>query len=172
MLIDSFMPEGITQLAVDSIFMMPQLGVLANIDKEEFKEDAKNASLEVFEKDCLIRLGTCIAPVGEVDKSTSMGYAELHFSDGEKQTIDLLEGSMLVIEYPYRKVTLEIFPQKSIDIGAGKGEKIATKVYGGEVGIIFDCRNRPISVSDDPQTRVQELKRWSDALNEYPKEAE
>ena len=64
MLIDSFMPEGITQLAVDSIFMMPQLGVLANIDKEEFKEDAKDASLEVFEKDCLIRLGTCIAPVG------------------------------------------------------------------------------------------------------------
>ena len=26
MLIDAFMPEGITQLAVDSIFMMPQLG--------------------------------------------------------------------------------------------------------------------------------------------------
>ena len=54
----------------------------------------------------------------------------------------------------------------------GKGEKIATTIYGGEVGIIFDCRNRPISVSDDPQTRVQELKRWSDALNEYPKKAE
>ena len=172
MLIDSFMPEGITQLAVDSIFMMPQLGVLANIDKEEFKEDAKDASLEVFEKDCLIRLGTCIAPVGEVDKSTSMGYAELRFSDGEKQTIDLLEGVLLAIEYPYKEVKVEIFPQKSIDIGAGKGEKIATTVYGGEVGIIFDCRNRPISVSDDSQTRVQELKRWSDALNEYPKKAE
>ena len=101
-----------------------------------------------------------------------MGYAEICFSDGEKQTIDLLEGSLLVIEYPYREVTLEIFPQKSIDIGAGKGEKIATTVYGGEVGIIFDCRNRPISVSDDPKTRVQELKRWSDALNEYPKKAD
>ena len=45
--------------------------------------------MEVFEKDCLIRLGTCIAPVGEVAKSTSMGYAELLFSDGEKQIIDL-----------------------------------------------------------------------------------
>ena len=67
---------------------------------------------------------------------------------------------------------MEIFPQKSIDIGAGKGEKIATTIFGGEVGIIFDCRNRPISVSDDSQTRVLELKRWSDALNEYPKKAE
>ena len=172
MIIDSFMPEGITQLAVDSIFMMPQLGVLANINKEEFKEDAKDASLEVFEKDCLIRLGTCIAPVGEVDKSNTMGYAELHFPNGDNQTIDLIEGSLVVIEYPYKEVTAKIFPQKSIDIGAGKGEIITTTIYGGEVGIIFDCRNRPISVSDDPQTRVEELKRWSGALNEYPKKAE
>ncbi len=166
------MPEGITQLAVDSIFMMPQLGVLANIDKEEFKEDAKEASLEVFEKDCLIRLGTCIAPVGVVDKSTTMGYAELRFPNRENQTIDLIEGSLFVLEYPFKEVTLEIFPQNSIDIGAGKGEKITTKIYGGEVGIIFDCRNRPISVSDDSQTRVTELKRWSDALNEYSNKTE
>ena len=62
MLIDAFMPEGITQLAVDSIFMMPQLGVLAHVDKKEFSEDARKAALEVFHKDCLIRLGTCITP--------------------------------------------------------------------------------------------------------------
>ena len=64
MLIDSFMPEGVTQLAVDSIFMMPQLGVLAHVDKEEFKDESRKAALEVFHKDCLIRLGTCINPVG------------------------------------------------------------------------------------------------------------
>ena len=53
---------------------------------------------------------------------------------------------------------MEIFPQKSIDIGAGKGEKIATTVFGGEVGIIFDCRNRPISVSDDSRTQGTRIK--------------
>ena len=62
MLIDSFLPEGITSLAVDSIFMMPQLGAMANIDIKELAEEARIAALEVFEKDCLIRLGTCIAP--------------------------------------------------------------------------------------------------------------
>ena len=30
--------------------MMPQLGVLANIDKEEFKEDAKDASWKFLKK--------------------------------------------------------------------------------------------------------------------------
>jgi len=29
MMIDAFEPQGVTRLAVDSIFMMPQLGVLA-----------------------------------------------------------------------------------------------------------------------------------------------
>ncbi|HID32585.1 MAG TPA: methylaspartate mutase, partial [bacterium (Candidatus Stahlbacteria)] len=56
MLIDSFLPEGITQLAVDSIFMMPHLGVLSKVHE--------TAASEVFDRDCLIRLGTCIAPRG------------------------------------------------------------------------------------------------------------
>ena len=50
MLIDAFMPEGITQLAVDSIFMMPQLGVLAHVDKKEFSEDAERLHLRYFIK--------------------------------------------------------------------------------------------------------------------------
>ena len=56
MLIDAFQPEGITTLAKDSIFMMPHLGVLAQVHPQ--------AALEVFERDCLIYLGTCIAPKG------------------------------------------------------------------------------------------------------------
>ncbi|HIM56864.1 MAG TPA: methylaspartate mutase, partial [Candidatus Latescibacteria bacterium] len=45
MLIDAFQPEGITQLAVDSIFMMPHLGVLASVDEK--------AATDVFERDCI-----------------------------------------------------------------------------------------------------------------------
>ena len=68
MLVDSFLPEGITQLAVDSIFMMPQLGVLSSIHEK--------AAIEVFNKDCLIHLGTCIAPLGEgKDGDVMMDYS-------------------------------------------------------------------------------------------------
>ena len=56
MLIDAFEPEGITTLAKDSIFMMPHLGVLAQVHPQ--------AAIEVFERDCLIYLGTCISPKG------------------------------------------------------------------------------------------------------------
>src|SRR5436190_2829459 len=56
MMIDAFLPEGLTQLAVDSIFMAPQLGVLSTVHEQ--------AATQVFERDCLIRLGAVLAPVG------------------------------------------------------------------------------------------------------------
>ena len=57
MMLDAYQPEGITMLAVDSIFMMPQLGVLSTVQPE--------AAAQVFERDCLIKLGSVIAPVGK-----------------------------------------------------------------------------------------------------------
>ena len=56
MLIDAFQPEGITRLSKDSIFMMPHLGVLAQVHPD--------AAMEVFERDCLINLGTVVSPKG------------------------------------------------------------------------------------------------------------
>src|SRR5205807_989880 len=56
MMMDAYQPEGVTLLTVDSIFMMPQLGILSTVLPE--------AATQVFERDCLIYLGTCIAPVG------------------------------------------------------------------------------------------------------------
>ena len=41
-------------------------------------------------------------------------------------------------------------------------------VYGGTVGVIFDGRDRPISIPSDPLKRLEALRSWSSALNEYP----
>ena len=168
MLIDSFLPEGITALAVDSIFMMPQLGVMANIEKKDLAEQARIAALEVFDKDCLIRLGTCIAPVGSVESKKDVLKAELEFSSGEKKEINLDGGDLVLIEADYQEISITLTPAKGIDVGAGVNETIKTTVYGGQVGIIFDCRGRPLSLSKEPNKRISELNNWSKALNEYP----
>ena len=168
MLIDSFLPEGITALAVDSIFMMPQLGVMANIEKKDLAEQARIAALEVFDKDCLIRLGTCIAPVGSVESKKVVLKAELEFSSGEKKEINLDGGDLVLVEADYQEISITLTPAKGIDVGAGVNETIKTTVYGGQVGIIFDCRGRPLSLSKEPNKRISELNNWSKALNEYP----
>ena len=168
MLIDAFLPEGITQLAVDSIFMMPQLGVMANIEKEALAQDARTAAIEVFEKDCLIRLGTCIAPVGLSKPGATLLHAELTLSNGESQTHEIKFGDIVRIEVPYEKVNAKLTPGKGMDIGAGKNEPIETAIFGGVVGIVLDGRGRPLEISSDPNQRIADLKKWSEAVNEYP----
>ena len=168
MIIDSFMPEGITQLAVDSIFMMPQLGVLANISKKELGEEARNAALEVFHKDCLIRLGTCITPIGKVKKKSIVMRIKLTFPSGEKVEKELRKNELYRIKADYEEIIAEVIPHKKMDIGSGIGEPIKTTIYGGIVGIILDGRERPISIPNNSQERLSNLKSWSDALNEYP----
>ncbi|MEL1230898.1 MAG: glutamate mutase L [Candidatus Neomarinimicrobiota bacterium] len=169
MLIDAFMPEGITQLAVDSIFMMPQLGVLAHVDKKEFSEDARKAALEVFHKDCLIRLGTCITPIGKAKPGEVILNVVLKLSDGTTKEKELINGEIVRLEAPYEPIQAVLKPSKNMDIGGGKGQEIETNIFGGTVGLIFDGRDRPITIPTNKEERLQSIRSWSDALNEYPK---
>ena len=168
MLIDSFLPEGVTSLAVDSIFMMPQLGVMANIENKKIAEQARVAALEVFEKDCLIRLGTCIAPVGKLNNSEKILNVNLEFKNGDKKNIDIGFGDLIRIKVGYEKVKATLTPGKSVNVGAGFGEQINTDIYGGQVGIIIDGRGRPLQIDQSSSKRITDLKKWSDALDEYP----
>ena len=168
MLIDSFLPEGITGLAVDSIFMMPQLGVMANIDKENLSEQARIAALEVFEKDCLIRLGTCIAPVGSLEGNTNNLSISLEFENSDKKEINLNHGELIRIEAGYEEIKATLTPAKGVDVGAGAGEPINTTIFGGQVGIILDGRGRPLHIDSESSKRISDLKNWSEAFNEYP----
>ena len=168
MLIDAFMPEGITQLAVDSIFMMPQLGVLAHVDKESFSEDARKAALEVFHKDCLIRLGTCIAPIGKSKPGEIVLTATLTLKDGSTEDHVLKNGQILRLDFPYEAINTVLKPSKNMDIGAGNGQELTTDIFGGTVGLIFDGRDRPITIPEDQDKRIESLSSWSKALNEYP----
>ena len=56
-----------------------------------------------------------------------------------------------------------------MDIGRGKGQQIETSIFGGTVGLIFDGRDRPITIPINQKERLKSIRSWSDALNEYPK---
>ena len=168
MLIDSFLPEGITQLAVDSIFMMPQLGVLANIDQKDLAESARKAALEVFNKDCLIRLGTCIAPVGKANSGDDILSVSLGMSDGSEQQLVLHQGELLSIPADYEPINATLTPAKGMNVGAGKNEEINTTLYGGVVGLVFDGRGRPFNLPTENDKRIDSLNVWSRTMNEYP----
>lgn len=156
MLIDAFQPEGITRLAVDSIFMMPHLGVLSSVHEK--------AATEVFDKDCLIRLGTCIAPVGiaplgKEALEIKMNGDVIKVNSGDMKLIPLDEGE---------KPRTVIKPSKYFDIGEGRGREVEATLRGGVVGIIIDCRGRPLVLPTNDAERFERLNRWNKALSIYP----
>ena len=155
MMIDAFQPEGVTHLAVDSIFMMPQLGVLAQVNEA--------AATQVFERDCLIHLGTCIAPVG----ITSPGNLGVTISGDLTETVPFGELRL----YPLgvgEKARVTIQPERRLDMGAGRGQVVEAEVEGGVVGLVVDTRGRPLKVSNASSERVALLKKWFQALEVYP----
>ncbi len=185
MMIDAFLPEGITRLAVDSIFMMPQLGVLANIEKAELEESAKKAAIEVFHKDCLIKLGTCIAFGGMPKKPEKVMEITITMPDGKVVEKSYNLGDLELIPMGLdEKARVVIQPARRLDVGAGPGRKVEGEVEGGVVGLVIDARGRvyktatdstgkrylegSIPIPDDEHERVEALKRWHKALNIYP----
>ena len=164
MLIDAYEPLGITQLAVDSIFMMPHLGVLSTIHEQ--------AATEVFVQDCLVHLGSCIAPLGtgkagEPCFSYRLMYADEAVVDGK---LSFGELSRLSLE-DGQEAQILLAPSKGFDFGAGKGKRVSRLVKGGVVGLILDARGRPLIFTQDEATHGVQLQAWNTAVELYPEDA-
>lgn len=160
MMIDAFLPEGVTQLAVDSIFMMPQLGVLSQVNKE--------AATQVFNRDCLIHLGTCIAPTGQAKKGSSCLEISVNMPSGiVEDTIPAGELKLYKVGMD-EVVQVKIQPNRHFDAGTGNGQVVETEVRGGVVGLVIDTRGRPLEMSADTAQSVEDLKTWLQTLDVYP----
>ena len=152
MMLDAYQPEGITMLTVDSIFMMPHLGVLS----EHFYEAAR----QVFEYDCIVKCGHAICPVGtgkEGDPCVTV--------TGDGLNVEVKVGGMAVIPLgrgEFKEVTVS--PARGFDVGAGKGKSVTKKLEGGTVGIMIDGRGRPFHLPTDKAERVKKLRQWLQAM--------
>lgn len=177
MMMDAYQPEGVTLLTVDSIFMMPQLGILSTVHPE--------AATQVFERDCLVYLGTCVAPVGAAKEGEPCVSVTV-----QGRTIDVPFGKIAVIPLGYKETAgvehgqqstvsaalkvlpsneplveeATIQPAKGFDVGEGKGRSRTVRVTGGMVGIIIDARGRPLALPADNTLRIAKLTEWLAAL--------
>ena len=160
LLIDSFEPEGFTTLAKDSIFMMPHLGVLAQVHPQ--------ASLEVFTRDCLIYLGTCVAAkgLGKLGRPC-FEYQITGDTLNESGTINFGDVKLLPLG-PDETAKVTIDPARGFDVGAGPGKKVQRKVTGGTVGLFLDGRGRPLILPQQRSEAQRMMMRWVTAMELYP----
>ena len=157
MMIDAFEPETITDLAVDSIFMMPHLGVFSTVDED--------AAAEVFERDCIIYLGTCVAPIGQYKAGVPALKVKLKGGPEGDQEFTLNTGEMRLIRATREdEVQAVLEPLNKLDMGAGPGKVVEATLRGGVVGLVFDARGRPLSLADSPAERVRALESWVEEM--------
>jgi uncharacterized protein (TIGR01319 family) len=164
MMVDAFLPEGLTELAVDSIFMAPQLGVLSTVHEE--------AAAQVFESDCLIRLGAVLAPIGSGKPGQACLSVEVRAPGQPPVQRKVAYGDLELLPLPAEGVVeITASPERHFDLGHGKGKPVTAKVRGGVVGLIVDCRGRqPFTIPEDSAARIAKLRTWNKALNLYPRE--
>ena len=160
MMIDAYQPEGITRMAVDSIFMMPHLGVLAQISEK--------AALDVFYHDCLVRLGTCLAPKGLAKEGQLAMEWEVTTPDGKKEAGQLRFGDILHVPLDSPKAKLVARPASGFDMGSGPGNKVEAEIEGGVVGLVLDGRGRPFNLAKDASRRRADLGKWYKSMGMYP----
>ncbi len=163
MMVDAYEPLGFTMVSVDSIFMMPHLGVLSTVSEQ--------AATDVFLRDCLIYLGTCVAPIGQGAEGELCAEYALEGTEGRETIRGRLSFGELVRiplahETPAR---LTLQPAKSVDVGEGRGLPVTREVRGGTVGLLLDGRGRPLQLAVEPDARTAQLWRWFEALDAYPR---
>ena len=162
MMMDAYEPLGITDLAVDSIFMMPHLGVLSTVNER--------AATDVFVRDCMIYLGTCVAPIGEGKWGDRCADYTVTFPGSRTPAQGTLAFGTLV-RFPLEvgeEASISLRPARHVDAGSGRGEAVERRVRGGVVGLLLDGRGRPLRLPPKDADRIRALREWQKAVDLYP----
>ena len=163
-LTDAWLTEGVTRMMQDSVFMMPHLGVVSTVYRD--------AAWNIFDKDCLVRLGTSIAAAGQAKYGEPVMNIKLDMPNGDTIEEKLNLGDLKLIPLTAeQQIKVYIEPANQYDVGAGPGKELQTDVHGGVAGLLLDARGRPLYLPDDESRRKELLLKWFKAVNLYPEEA-
>jgi hypothetical protein len=116
--------------------------------------------MEVFERDCLVRLGWSVAAAGE-GKWGRKCFA-YRVSGAVNASGELACGDVALVRVgPEQEVEVVVEPTKEFDLGAGPGKPVARRGKGGTVGILFDARGRPLVLPESASDRKAAVARWA-----------
>ena len=158
-MLDAFGLEGITEIAVDSIFMMPHLGILA--------QTYPDIAMEVLHRDCLIPIATAISLTGKIKLGKPCGTITVRTGNQEIKE-EISGGKIYRFSSPDSNVAeWSITPCRGINAGAGNGVPVNGSSANKEVGIIVDARGRPLQLPENNDERYNTLSEWYNSVGAY-----
>jgi hypothetical protein len=175
-LLDALQPTaeglGSVELAIDTTLLLPALGNLAHYNLA--------AASYIFDRDCLMWLGTAIVVQGDAPMATVGGEAPVAVTvtmerrGGGTDTVEVPYGQIRVVPLrPDQRAALNIKPSAGFRVGSGEpGKALKTEpgqeIKGGLVGLIVDARGRPFTLPEDRDLRHAQMRQWWAAFDALP----
>jgi hypothetical protein len=153
-LLDGLQPQGITTLMIDQHNLAGVLGALLDRHPELVEQLVDSGSFA--------HLGTVIAPVGNAASGTPVLQVELVRKEQPPVKMTIKQGALETLPLPYGQTArLLLQPFQRYDLGmGGPGRGGELRVTGSALGVVIDCRGRPLSLHDDLARRNELYKKW------------
>jgi hypothetical protein len=161
MMLDSVLPTGFTQFALDRAGALPVL----LLDK------AIEAGNPFVEQDVLLSLGVSISPTGRMAENRPALRLRAGMPSRSPEETFVNFGAMVVIPWEGGAgSTLEAWPATRLNLGVGRGRGAEPRanLFGGSLGLIVDARGRPIDLDANSDKRQAKILEWMQTTGAYP----
>jgi hypothetical protein len=152
LMLDSIQPSGVTRLQSDPYGMIAAMGALAL--------RGPHIVVQLLEGGSLNMLGTAVSLQGRPRLDKPAMQVEIMLA-GQKQAIKqtVMGGHLWVYKLPPGKTAqISVKCQSGTSINGQRSVKLT--VVGGQAGLIFDARGRPLPLMVDVVNRAQQLPLW------------
>lgn len=153
-LLDTVEPHGLAQLWIDRAGVLPQVGALAAL--------SPNAARSLIEGDVLRPLALAICLDGSTTPGSKAVDVELKMPDGSTRRTIAAWGSIHLLATGLAgntQVTIRPVPGVYIP-GYAEEPDVTFVAPGSELGVILDCRGRPLAAHLDPGRSYARMHAW------------
>ncbi len=157
-LLDAIQPIGITNLFLDQYGILPILGSIAI--------DNSILPIQLLDSNAISLLARVFSIPSRAKLGTPLFEVRLVFEDGTKLEETIVKGSIKKLPATAGQ-TVKLFIDVVGNIGSRqflKPYESGIKIQGGNLGIVFDTRNRPIILPKTPPERIATLNQWQEEL--------
>ena len=155
LLVDALQPGGVVQVKADQHGALPSLGALA------LHEPA--AVVQLLESGIIEHLGAVVSVSGQAAVGTRAMKLQLKTADGRKIEREVAVGE--VWHFPLSaggEAEVRIRTGRGLNVGGRR--RLRLKLRGGQAGVLFDARGRPLSTGANLAERAAHLPRWFAAV--------
>ena len=159
MLLDGLQPVGVNVLMLDPHGLSQALGAIAGANTL--------LPAQIVELGAYTNLGTVLCPVSGAKPGTTILRIKVAYEDGSDTRVEVKQGTL--VRLPIRNgqaVHLEVETLHGAVLDPCLPRLKRFKITGGLCGGVVDARGRPLSLTEDPVQRREQLNDWYLALEE------